>query len=87
AMMSILRSHEGAICAHRGDFATTGAQVSVLYAQERTGPKNRSGSKHSRQDMHWFTGTCHPCCAVFKPVAFVDGDIGDIRDKVCAYVL
>eukprot|EP01134_Creolimax_fragrantissima_P007222 CFRG7222T1 len=58
AMMRVLRTHEGGICAHRGTFATTGSQVSLLYASD------------DKQDTHWFTGTSFPCQSIFKPLQF-----------------
>ncbi|MHA1994562.1 MAG: C69 family dipeptidase [Candidatus Hodarchaeales archaeon] len=52
-MMGLLRNCESGICMH-GGFRSTASMVSQLFALE--------------QDIHWMTGTPHPCGSLFKPI-------------------
>ena len=54
-MMELLRNCESGICMH-GGFRTTASMVSHL--------------KDSNKDIHWMTGTPHPCKSFFKPISF-----------------
>ena len=61
-MINILRDESSGICrTGKGDSASTGSQVSVLYP--------------SMLDSHWFTGTRNPKCSVYKPFIFCDNII------------
>lgn len=52
-MMNILRDHSSGICMH-GGFRTTASMVSHL--------------RGINEDVHWLTGTPHPCTSLFKPI-------------------
>lgn len=54
-MIELLRNCESGICMH-GGFRTTASMVSHL--------------KDSNHDIHWMTGTPHPCKSFFKPISF-----------------
>lgn len=54
-MMDLLRSCESGICMH-GGFRSTASMVSHLIGPD--------------QDIHWMTGTPHPCTSFFKPISF-----------------
>jgi secernin len=56
-MMDLLRSCESGICMH-GGFRSTASMVSHLLGSD--------------QDVHWMTGTPHPCRSFFKPISFPD---------------
>ena len=54
-MMSLLRNCDSGICMH-GGFRSTASMVSQLFSTEK--------------DVHWMTGTPHPCKSMFKPLSF-----------------
>ena len=54
-MMRLLRNCESGICMH-GGFRSTASMVSQLFSSEK--------------DVHWMTGTPHPCKSLFKPIKF-----------------
>ncbi|MFQ5979805.1 MAG: C69 family dipeptidase [Candidatus Heimdallarchaeota archaeon] len=54
-MMNILRDHSAGICMH-GGFRTTASMISHLRGRN--------------EDVHWLTGTPHPCTSLFKPITF-----------------
>jgi secernin len=54
-MMALLRNCESGICMH-GGFRSTASMVSQLFSSEK--------------DIHWMTGTPHPCKSMFKPISF-----------------
>ncbi|MHA1946313.1 MAG: C69 family dipeptidase [Candidatus Hodarchaeales archaeon] len=54
-MMKLLRNCESGICMH-GGFRSTASMVSHLFSSEN--------------DVHWMTGTPHPCKSLFKPIKF-----------------
>ncbi|MHA2096434.1 MAG: hypothetical protein ACW98F_17585, partial [Candidatus Hodarchaeales archaeon] len=55
SMMNLLRNCESGICMH-GGFRSTASMVSQLFS--------------SKNDVHWMTGTPHPCRSMFKPLTF-----------------
>ncbi|MFX1514532.1 MAG: C69 family dipeptidase [Promethearchaeota archaeon] len=54
-MITLLRDHRYGFCWH-GGFRTTASMVSHL--------------RGSYRDIHWMTGTPHPCKSLFKPICF-----------------
>ncbi|PWI47330.1 peptidase C69 [Candidatus Heimdallarchaeota archaeon B3_Heim] len=54
-IMKLLRNCEAGICMH-GGFRSTASMVSQLFSLEI--------------DIHWMTGTPHPCKSMFKPITF-----------------
>ncbi|MCK4848386.1 MAG: C69 family dipeptidase, partial [Candidatus Heimdallarchaeota archaeon] len=54
-MMRLLRNCESGICMH-GGFRSTASMVSQIFP--------------SGTDVHWMTGTPHPCQSMFKPISF-----------------
>ena len=54
-MMALLRNCESGICMH-GGFRSTASMVSQIFS--------------SGKDIHWMTGTPHPCKSLFKPITF-----------------
>ncbi len=54
-MIALLRDHKYGFCWH-GGFRTTASMVSHL--------------REAKKDIHWMTGTPHPCESLFKPICF-----------------